>query len=270
MARDRSEVLRSSSDADELVMAALSFARGPSPEGHAVLQERLQTQDFLAKLDSEEEYRDTGSTLRVGRVLEALSENKAPSAHDVLVTLTKSAAFKSKVLRVDLLIDACAEVRPAPKEVVKFWDEHSQPRSGYTVRTVGAIVRNGTEPALALLEKKMADPEHTDDHKINWMRSRMLPYRNDLPLLESCERILKGKMPESLRPRLVEVLFDWRPEEWYGEHKVKTPPPREEMTAQARLKLLEIGEYALEEVELDDRQKHAVETTLDQLRDRSE
>ena len=271
MAVDPTEVLQSSSDPDELVLAGLTLARAARPEGHAALSKHLQSQDFLSKLDTPEDYGDPGAKLRVGRIVEALSENQAPSAHEVLVTLTQVPVFHDDLARIDMLIRACAEVRPAPPEVVKFWDTYCQPLDGHTPVTIEALFDNSSEPALALFEKKMHDPKHGTGHKVGWLRDELIEHRNDQPVLECCERLLGGPLPgdpdeqQELRGVLVEVLFDFRPHEWYVGDHVPFPPPREEASEAALQQLRRIGQYALKNVELTDSQKKVVEDVLEQL-----
>src|SRR5947208_589983 len=65
------QVLQTSKDAKELVAAALSLARSEQPVNHDELLRWLRSEDFLMRLDSESDYRNTGQRLRIGRVLEA-------------------------------------------------------------------------------------------------------------------------------------------------------------------------------------------------------
>lgn len=260
-------LLQTSTDPDELATVAVALARGPQPEGHDALREQLQSPEFYYKLDTKKEYGDFGVPLRLNRIITALSENKAPSAHDVLVVLTQSSVYKSVNRRITMLISACAAVRPSPPEIVRFWDSYSQPETGFISRTISALVKNGSPPALALLEKKMADPKHEDKHKLDWMHRPILEHRNDPPLLECCLRMLEGGLSENLRPALVETLFDYRLREWFPGKRptVPKPPPREEATEPAREQLRRIGEYALKNVELSDEQKETVQGVLEQL-----
>jgi hypothetical protein len=57
---------------------------------------------------------------------------------------------------------------------------------------------------------------------------------------------------------LVEVLFDYRPDEWYRSEMPPVPPPRELVSEKARAVLRRIGEYALQNLELTFTQRKAV------------
>jgi hypothetical protein len=265
MPDDSLRVLQTSQDPKELVAAARSLARSKQSTDHDLLLHLLQSEDFLMRLDSESDYRNTRKRLRIGQVTEALSKNDNPTAHKVLVALTQSPMFIKDEARADLLIQACAAVRPAPPEVVRFWNDHSKPDDGFTHLTIQAVVENGTAPALRVLEQKMADPAHTEDDKISWMRSTILTHRDDLPLLQSCERMLTSGLPKRLRPYLVEVLFDYRPAEWYAPAELLHPPDRKKASEVVLAQLRRIGQFALRTVALTPEQKEVVERSVKEI-----
>lgn len=251
-----------SQDPRELVAAALSHARSANPSDHQYLQTWLWSPEFLSLLDSPEEYRQTGRRLRIARILEALAANPAPSAKNVLVDLTECVEFLTEPVRIDFLIRYSAEVRPAPSALIVFWDTYSQPDDGFSNLTLQAVVKNGSAPALALLERKLADPAHSDGDKQFWMRSYMVPRRNDPLLLQTVERLLARTLPPNLRPDLVEAIFDYKPDEWYSEHSRVAPPSRAEAVAEARETLRRIGSLALNNAGLTPSQQAVVRKAL--------
>jgi len=250
-----------------LATEALALARSNRPEDHSLLLQRLRSDDFLKKLDSEKAYEGPSNRLRLRHILETLSKNPAPSARSALVALTQIPDFYKEPARTDLLIKVCAEVRPAPPEVIKFWDNHCQPDDGFTHLTIKATVENGSEPAISLLEKKMSDPKHDEEDKLHWMHSSILTHRNDLILLQACERMLGSSLSENLRLSLVEVLFDYRPE-WFPPSTVLKPPDRWQASPQALAQLRKIGEFALKNMALTENLKKVVERTLEEIKEK--
>jgi hypothetical protein len=97
------------------------------------------------------------------------------------------------------------------------------------------------------------------------MRTDMLRHRNDLPLLQASERLLKGRLPSRLRPALVEVLFDFRPGEWFKPGAGVSAPPLASASEPARLQLRKVGNLALRSVALNAEQKAAVTQRLREL-----
>ena len=267
MNEDKSQTLKNSADGEELATAALALARSGESSHHQTLFKFLSSESFLNRLDSAEEYKDLTRKLRLRRVLEALRDNAAaaPSAREILVKLVSVGAITGHELRCDILIAMLAVLRPAPPSVVEFWEAHAEPNDGFTPLTIKAVVENGDETALAVLEKKMFDKTHDDLDKIGWMRSNIITHRNDAPLLQSCRRLIEGTWKKFLKIKLVEVLFDYRPEEWYTPHVFYSPPERREADATARKELRRIGDYAMGNLLLSPELKTRVLETLKEL-----
>ncbi|HEY3065777.1 MAG TPA: hypothetical protein VGL09_08295 [Methylomirabilota bacterium] len=255
-----------SKDPATLVAAARRLAASARPEDQAELRRRLESAEFLTRLDEPARYQGAPQGLRLSEVLGELSRNRAPTAEATLVALTRSRVFRAEPLRAELLIRACVPLRPPSPDVVRFWDEHWQRDDGYSHVTAGAVCDNGTAPALALLERKMADPTHPDDDKRVWIVTGIMMHRNDVPMLESCERMLRSGLPARLRPLLVEAIFDYRPTEWFRPATVLVPPDRALASPAARERLRRLGEYALKSVPLTEAQKNAVTGVLNGLK----
>jgi hypothetical protein len=265
------QTLRASSDPKALKTAAEHLAASSQPEDHAALKPFLTDLAFLGRLNSPKDYdRLRPKHLRLWWILDVLSRNTTPSAHRVLIELTTAPAYNNDRMpsTADLLIQACARIRPAPPEVVTYWDRHCRPDDGYAPLTIEALLENSSPPALALLEKKMAEPGHEDKTKVAWMRKSILPRRNDLAVLQSCHRMLTGTLPPSLRPALVETLFDYRPDEWYTARSPVAQPPRHLMTAPARDELRKIGEFALNKMRLKEELRKKVEKALEEIKEK--
>jgi hypothetical protein len=244
----------------EMLRTALAAARSDDAAAHTALVRRLGSEGWLGQLDSAAEYQMASRfRLHVAQVVEALAANPARSAQDAFIALTASATFLAHDERIIALIRSSRHIRPAPSELVTFWDRYTQPEDGFSPTTVTALVENGSEPAMALLERKMEDPGQEDDEKISWMRTDMLSHRNDVPLLSACERMLAGRLPEHLRPFLVEALFDYRPEEWFKPASSYSAPLLASASSQALQLILRIAALALRSVPLTERQRAAVE-----------
>jgi hypothetical protein len=265
MPTDIAKTLETSKNPRELATTARLLAASTEPSNHELLLRFLRSEDFLGRLDSEKEYQGPPRRLRLNRILLALCANRSITARQLLVLLTRETSFKANPARADLLIEAVAVIRPATPEVIKFWDEHCQPDDGFTPISIQAMVDNGSEPAVALLEKKLADPRFSEEEKKWWMQACILSHRYDLPLLKMSERLLAGGLPDQFRPVLVESLFDYNPDAWYGPDHYWKPPPLSDAGKEARELLIRIGSTALRSVALNERQKKAVERTIHEI-----
>ncbi len=249
----------------QVIRDAMALARSLRNEDHALLLARLASSKFLAELDDEEAYRGRPERLRLRRVLDELTRNPMDSARDILVDLTTNQAFLAEDARVDLLIKACAAIRPPPPQVVALWHRYWQPEDGFSNLTAAAVVQNGDPAAIALLEAKLAAPEFDMEEKLHWLRGPVLSHRLDLPLLLACERMLAVGLPGELPVRLVEALFDYRPGEWYLP-SVPYNPPLLETAGEAALRQVErVGRLALERVTLDAHLEARVKETLERV-----
>ncbi len=265
MSEDYTKVLQTSKDPKELSPAACALARSDQQRDQDTLLKFLRSSDFLNRLDTADDYAAYNHRPRIGRVLQMLRDNKSPPARQSLLALTKDATFLKEMRRVDELIKATTMIRPAPPELVSFWDRYSQPLDSFAPNTVDVLCENGTRPALDLLEKKMADSAHDEDERIGWMRMSILPRRNNLALIECAERMLSGSLPEPLRPALVEVFFDYKPDEWFTPAVNVSPPDRSQLGPSGRVALRALAQLALKSVKLTPEQAKPVEDTLKEL-----
>ncbi len=262
---DASHVLETSRERRELKNAALLMASSDAPADHEVLGRYLVSGEFLARLDGPEEYQGSTASLRLSRVMETLAENRIPAADAVLLGLIAAPSFQGHVLRMILLVRSLAVVRPSPPDAVRYWDGKSAPGSPLAQDVVEALCVNQSDPVLELLERKFADPGHASNLKVFWMRKLILPRRNDLPLLSSCERMMTKSLAPDLRPALVEALFDYQPSKWYRGDDPPKPPPRAKASPEARKVLERIGRYALKRLKLTSGQESAVQNGLSEI-----
>ena len=148
--------LRNSQDPEVVCQAALQIANEHNPDGLQLLAQKLGNNEFLSILDSQQDYQSPPHTLNITGVLETLAENSAPQAKEVLVQLTQNPVFLSNLSRIEMLILACANIRPVPEPVLKFWTQQTGPESSSNPLVVEAIFTNGTESAMKLFESLMS------------------------------------------------------------------------------------------------------------------
>ena len=251
---------------DELLQQYLRLAASANPTDHKTLMEALSSQEFIFRLDPREDHRRKAvTTLRLARLYQAMMKNDAPAMRDTLITLARLNKPGACDACDQLLIHALTIVRPAPREVIQFWHLHSDPDSIQLGFVMDALCENGTAPAVTLLEKRLTDAKYPSEQKINWMRRALLQHRRGIALLTGVDRWLNTTLPKTLRPALVEAIFDYRPEEWYRERNPPTPDAQP-MTAEAKTLLRKIGTTALKKVVLNANQRRAVMQTLAELK----
>ncbi len=246
-----------------LLRALLADARGAEPARHDAVRQQLETPAVLDALDSVEDYANAGRfRLRVAQVTEALARNPAPSATRAFLALTTSPTFLAHDERIYSLLRTSVHIRPAPPALVAFWDRYAQPEDSFAPTTIGVLLDNGSPAAIELFERKLADPGHDDDSKTGWLRSDVLVHRNDLLLLQACERLLPDKLSPRLQVALVEVLFDYRPAEWFPPSASRSAPPLAAAGKDALEQVIKNGVVALTMIELSEEQRQIVKARM--------
>jgi hypothetical protein len=258
--------LSNSRDSNQLYAAVVSLLKSPEPVDHANLLKFLSKEEFLSRLDSPKDYERGAKYLRIARLIKEMCSSPIPGIRQLLVELMRQREFIANETRVELLIWASVVLRPAPPEVVKFWDAHSRPDDCFAALVIKALADNGSQPAIDLLERKLASSDFEDEERIWWMRTAILTHRRDVPILKACRRLLEKELPSSLQLELVAVLFDYQPDQWHGPDGMYPPPPETQASAEAKQLLQIIGEYALAKVKLDERLKKIVQTKVEELK----
>ncbi|MDX2448769.1 MAG: hypothetical protein QNK29_16375 [Desulfobacterales bacterium] len=236
--------IRNSQDPDAVCQSALQIANDNDPEALQLLGQKLEDESFLSILDSKDDYQHPPRTLNITGTLETLGGNKSPEAREILIRLTQNSTFLAILSRVEMLILACADIRPAPESVIQFWTREAGHESSSTPLVVEALFINGTEPAMKLFEEMMADTSYPDFDKTFWLKRYAVPHRDDLYFLEAAGRAIKSDTPTPLLFDWVRIVFDYQAN-WYPPRNIPTPPNPMDIGQKEKEKLLETGEHAL-------------------------
>ncbi len=259
-------ILSSGTDPRQLVSTAVEFAASESPSDQNTLAGFLNSSQFLLRLNNEKEYNTSRpKQLRVAKVLRVLRDSEHAAPKQTLLDLAKGGDFvDDNWLRQELLVRALVGIRPSPPDAIRYWDAQSTPNSVNRHITIDMLCENGSDPAMALLEKKLLDPAQEIEFKVVWIRDPMLRHRNDVPLLKASERMIKQTLPPDLRLVLLEALCTYDPE-WYPGCSRPKPPPRALASPEARQLLKQICLYARDNLELPPDLKVHVKATLAEL-----
>lgn len=244
-------VFRNSQQPKELVNMARVYAASEDPQDHSLLLAQLNSTDFLARLNSEDDYlRLPPRALNVARVVKTLMDQPHPVAHDTLVGLTAASNFQSFVRLVELNIQALAVDRPARAQTLAYWNTHSTPESSNIDLVIEAAFENQSPPALQFVGNKINDPAQDDDRKLTWLRDQLLRRRNDLNVLRFSEAMLvSGGLSRQWHDPLLEALFDYN-EHWYLACACPQPPNRLAAGPEAKQAMGRIGDHALQRMQI--------------------
>ena len=256
-------ILRDSKEPRQLIGTAVEFAASEHASDQSVLLEFINSTEFLLRANTAREYETSRpKQLRIAKVIRVLRDSPHPGSKATLVRLARGGDFiRDSWLRQELLVRALVSIRPAPPEAIRFWDDQSLPTAVNRHITIDMLCENGSDPAMALLETKLLDPDQEPEYKVAWIRDAMLRHRNDEPLLRASERMIAHTLPIDLRLVLLEALCTYD-RDWYPGCSPPKPPPRALAQAPARQVLRRICRFALDTLELPLALETAVKATL--------
>lgn len=243
-------------------------AASANAEDQDRLRQALGSRTLLLRLNSaDESARMRPDQLRIAGALTVLATNQNPGARKTLDFLAENRPFLDDLGRQDRLLRAVAQVRPATPAIVHFFDEQTRPDAANLHLAIACLVTNGSKPAMDLIEKKLSDPSEEPENVQGWMRDSILSHRNDAPLLEACEALLKGAaLSQTLKETLVEALFDYQPDRWYPpDSNLPRPPDRALAGSASRATLRSIGEWASQQDWLPIDLRHKVREQVNKL-----
>jgi hypothetical protein len=264
-------ILNLSSEPKLLVDTAVEFAASAEQVDQSTLLGILNSGAFLLKLNTANEYdRLKPKQLRIAKIIRVLRDCPHAASKQTLLGLARGGDFvDDNWLRQELLVRALVAIRPSPSEAIKYWDAQSTPLSVNRHITIDMLCENGSDPAMALLEKKLQDPEQELEFKVVWIRDPMLRHRNDPPLLRASERMISQTLPGDLRLFLLEALCAYDPD-WYPGCSRPKPPSRALASGEAREVLRRICRFAKKKMDLPPQLTFAVKSTLAEIGGESE
>lgn len=254
-------ILNNDHDPQTLMLAALRHADSNLLEDLKYLGTLLTDTDFIARLDpSGDAASYTG--LRLGTVLGVLADNRHPYAKNIVVSQIDNKIMQADLLRIQLLVHVLANLDDSSSKIVAYWKSLAKADSPLLFDVVQALCASRSGSAIGLLEEMFLSQQYSSGSKQTWMRQIIFELRDNKVILQSAERLIRGQLPESLRSDLIDVLYDYRPQEWYIGTVIPSPPTGKALSEEARATRQRIAEYALSHMNLSDRQRQTLQKSL--------
>lgn len=245
-----SQLLQNSFDQEVLMDAA--FYSAASPKHWVLLSDLLNNEGFLNRLDSPSVLPTSYRNLRLAGVLRLMISNGDDNAKLLIAQLANSEVFNQSVIRRQLLISSFGELRPMPDMAIQYLNQLCTNESSLRNDVIESLLKNQGPASMDLLIEKLLDETIDRSYKQAWLRQLVLPKRNETELLVALDKVIgmKGISPEQfseLAKDIVEVLFDYQPQLWYGvdgESVYKTPST-DAYTNEAKGVIIKIANQAL-------------------------
>ncbi len=216
-AAEHLEVLRTEPDPDEVLFSASQICLMREPKAVKSLVEQLKTPAFLSKLDSPRRYKRVfWSNLRVTRLLEEIGKMQSPLGEEALLALSVDEVFMNHADRQEALRRGFGHIaNPSPKLLdflaskgTSLWAVH---------HVVDILARMQSTESCELIEKLFNAPKYAKDPKEVWFTTSLLEHRTDYRIVGLYRRLLSSPIEHAkLRNVIVQSLFDYRPEDWFG------------------------------------------------------
>ena len=223
--------------------AAIARAESGQAKEHERLVGELVDAAWLDRLDAPALAQVLpASHLQMTHVLRAL----ARSAPKLFSRLATNPVYLQSESRRAALLTASGVCREPGDELVALWREQVQPEGDELETTIAALFESASPAAHKVLESAFANEEFDPELVASWFHGPLLGMRQDEATVAWIEKLLTGgELREGLPSSLVDVLFEYRPREWYPQSQpAPTPPPRAKLTDASRTILLRIAERA--------------------------
>ncbi len=236
---ERLTILETSRDRGALEAAAVALATSNDSASLGALGEFLRKSEGLARLDDLSN--PSWKTSHLARVLRELEQHPSPATAELCLELANDPVFLADDDRKIYLLPALAAVRPMSQEAVAVFRRTNS--EGYYNLNVRLLIKNGSPRALALFEEMIRDDGVPVVRRVDALHAAVLPYRTELPVLQTLDRILAADLPAAVRVGAVETVFDHRSREWFGPAKNPPEPPPWESASRETLRfVLAMGE----------------------------
>jgi hypothetical protein len=254
--------LSSSSDRELLVKAAVTVATSGNSGALDQLQASLGRKEFLARLDDLSDPQQSMYHLR--QVMLALESNPTPATERLCLALAADADFKAEPGRLSFLLAALSAGRPMSAEVSALFRRMN--REGFFAWNAPLLVRNASPRALAVFEEMIFDKSVKVDERVDAVHRAVVPVRNSLEVLKSIERML-GRSPESaMEIALIESVFDYQQQRWFGRiANPPSPPPWDTSSVEVLAFVSEFGRRVENRTAVPDTLRQAVRVTLESI-----
>lgn len=239
------QVLRDSRDGVLLKRTALSVLRTPQPGDVDLIRRLICNQGFLTRLDAPDTYKSTILKLRLTKIVRALGDSRSAESQRALVALTGDGVFLSEPLRVKLLILGLSKLDPMQPAALDFWRKHAQPGSSLATDVALATMTNRSIGALQIFGQMIGTEAHPQGLRSSWLRRFLLPVRDDYPVVQLSEWMLRTIPSPQMQTRILETLFQFDPDVWYKSCRHPRPPIRALASDRSKVALHAIAVQAL-------------------------
>lgn len=206
------------------------------------------------------------SSARIENIFTALAESPT-RGEDALLSLGRDKGLMDRRVLNDGLCRAARLVKKPSAAFLTFLDEEMRRERTSPGTIVHALTVYGTPAAARILARHFASKEFDSTQKAGWLHRDLLTVRTRPAFFAIFKQAIMANAEDAdLRKCLVETLFDYRPDLWYGDYV--TDPPKPPAWADASTEVLQevvkLADVAMKQ-DLPKDVKQAVRTTREEI-----
>jgi hypothetical protein len=233
----------------QLALRLQQQSSSDDPDDIAEIGKALVSAELLLDLNTQEEYDQLATQLlAVYPILMGLAQNRNPAAQDLIADLSGNAEFLAEPGRLEGLLRVLPHLPALPTEAIDLLQDATDPDSESLEVAIEVIFETGHPAALDLFAEQASNDEQEIELVQDWMRDPMLRHRADPAVVRmSIDLLAKPGFDSERKNALVEVMFDYRPKDWYptpasDDQFLPEPPTPDRISQEARILLSELAE----------------------------
>jgi uncharacterized membrane protein YfbV (UPF0208 family) len=261
---EHAAVLASAQDRDLVATSALALASAGQAEAVVALCGFLADAAFLGRLDPQDEPQLRVTNL--SHVLRALAANPTEATERVNLAVADSPSFQDDPDRMLFLLPLLAAVRPMSDRTAAIF--RSANAQGHWSANGPLLVANASPLAMNLFTEMVTDTSVDAEERIAMIRWAVPAHRVTAGVLETAAKLLDRELEPDVDTALLETLFDYQGDEWFGVARfTPVPPPWSAADTSVLGSYLELGFHLAQTRSIAPPLGEAIERTLAEIRE---
>jgi hypothetical protein len=260
---EHARVLAAEADRERLAGAAMTLASAGQSQAAEALGRWLTVPDFWARLDVLDD--PDLKTTNLAAVLGAMAKHPTRANEPLALALLADEGFLSDSDRAGFVLPVLAAARPMSETAAALLRRTND--EGYRNSNGPLLVANGSPRAMAVFVEMVADRGVPAEDRVDMIRWSVPTHRGDPGVLDALAPLVDGRLEPEVDRALLETLFDYQGDDWYGVARFPPVPPSWSAVDTSVLgRFLDLGFRLAQTRGLPDDLKATIESTLEDIR----
>lgn len=260
---EHARVLAAELDREALVGAAMALASAGQADAAEALARWLTVPELWARLDELDD--PDLKTNNLAAVLRAMAKHPTPINEPLALGLLADERFVADPDRTGFVLPMLAAVRPMSETTAALFRRSND--EGYRNSNGPLLMENGSPRALAIFVEMVAARHVPEEDRIDMIRWSVPAHRGAPGAVDALAPLCDGALEPGVDRALLETLFDYQGDEWFGVARFPpVPPPWSAVDAAVLGRYLDLGYRLAQTRVLPEDLRATIEKTLDDIR----